>query len=1092
MEEIILQTKIIPEKNLAKILKRDNLLDKLKENVSKNIIVISAGAGYGKTTLVRDFVSRYKLKAAWYKIDETDDNIYLFFSYLINAIANIESTFGKGSLQIIDSIKTRANIEKNIDNIISTVGGTFINEFIKIIKGEFYIILDDIHLLPKSDWVIKSLTYLFENIPGNLHYIITSREQLPIKTAKLHAKRKLFELKTDDLKFRENELKELAVQFYNQTMHDVEVNLILGRFDGWITGLHLYLQSGKDETSFTELDENLPASLYNYFAEDIFASVKENTKDFLLNTCMLDNFSEKTCSELLNITTSKKILNELLSRNIFIQRSEGRKGFIFNYQVLFKEFLRLKYNESKPKKEKQDLLTKIAEYYQAKDDFVSAIKYFLLAEDYDTSLKLILKHIEEFGESSNLVIVDKWIKALPGEIQEENPHIIFYKGCLSKNIYGDLDKALNYFETSLKKFKEKQDSEFENKTYTNIAEVLIKTGNIQKAIEILIQLKKKKLDPVDQAKILYWLAVAYINMTDYEKSLKLLTKALEISNTENLKDIKYAILNDLGNICLIQGDYTKSMFYYEKVLSHIKNIYNKFQTLTNIVQLYSYEGNYEKAKETLDEARNIENLYTSQFFKISYLLSSAYLSYMVCDYEKAITIWKELLSIATKSNIEYYIYISYYNIAACYMYLKKFEKSREYFKLAKELVKKLSEGEKIYFNYWLSILNKEENRQKDVEKNLKEAHEYFKTNNMLYDKAHAELHLADYYLEKGESDAALKYITASIDAVDKKEYNSMLQKEILFKRNVFDFIIENKINPELMSKVYFSVLDLDCYNWGSDEFKKRLNLSIDKFYDLKVTTFGGLNIKIRGKLIPDDLWVRKIRKLIFAYIILNYKKNITKDSLIDLFYPESTPENADNIFHQTLSNIRAIIKKEAGFCIPVLKSKKWTMLAAPSYISYQKQILSLNPYYLYNVDVFDFENSYRKGVSLSENEREEHLKNAVNLYKGNFLEGFYQSWCEEMRKTYEQQYESALKELIKLINKNFRYEDVVLYSEKLLKIDNLNEEAYLYKIEALVKLNNISKAKAVAKLMHTTYQKELGEELPGEILNKIKEVLQNF
>ena len=79
MEEIILQTKIIPERNPAKILKRNNLLDKLKENANKNIILISAGAGYGKTTLARDFISSYKLKAAWYKIDETDDSFYLLF-----------------------------------------------------------------------------------------------------------------------------------------------------------------------------------------------------------------------------------------------------------------------------------------------------------------------------------------------------------------------------------------------------------------------------------------------------------------------------------------------------------------------------------------------------------------------------------------------------------------------------------------------------------------------------------------------------------------------------------------------------------------------------------------------------------------------------------------------------------------------------------------------------------------------------------------------------------------------------------------------------------------------------------------------------
>jgi LuxR family maltose regulon positive regulatory protein len=707
MDEIILQTKIIPEKNPLKTLKREKLLSKLKENADKKLVVISAGAGYGKTTLVRDFISHQKLETSWYKIDESDDNIYLFFSYLINAVARANNSFGKDSLKIIDSIKTRANIDKNIDNIVSTIGGTFTNEFIKYIEDDFYIILDDIHLLLKTNWIEKSLSYLFENTPQNFHFIITSREKLHVETARLRAKRKIFELTTEDLKFSKNELRELAVLFYNLNLNDNEVRLIIEKFDGWITGLHLYLQLGKDRISIMKLEDRMPASLYNYFAEDIFASVNNETKDFLLNTCMLDDFSDKTCDYLLNIITSEKILNELLLRNIFF----------YNYQILFKEFLRLKFKELKSEKERETLLTKIAEYYLVKDDFVSAIKYFLMAKNYERSLKLILKNIEVLGETSNIIIADKWIKALPVEIQEENPRIIFYKGCHSKNIYGNLDKALNYFETSLKKFKDDKDYTFEIKAYTFIAEILIKTGKIQKAIEILTPLKDKNIEPSDQANVLYWLAVIYNNLSDYDNSLKLLNKALEISNTENLRDIKYAILNILGNIYLIQGDYTKSLFYYENVLSHIKNIYNKFQTLTNIVQLYSYEGNYDKAKATLKEARNIENIYTSQFFKISYLLSSAYLSYMLCDYEKATNTWKELLSIVTKSNVTHYVYISYYNIATCYMYLKKYEKSGKYFDLASELVKDLSEEDKIYLNYWISILSKEESNSGEVEKN---------------------------------------------------------------------------------------------------------------------------------------------------------------------------------------------------------------------------------------------------------------------------------------------------------------------------------------------------------------------------------------
>lgn len=1094
MDDLIIQTKIIPEKNTAGILPRPHLTELLKANCQKSLIVICAGAGYGKTTLAKDFIARERLRIAWYKIDETDNNLLIFLSYLITSVSNSLGLPGEKSRSILESVKERGGISGNTEAVINTVGGTFVNELTQAVKEDFYIVLDDFHLLPEEEWVKQVMAYLTTYLPSNIHIIITTRETLPFDTGKLKAKRKYFEI-NEELRFSTDEIRELASREYSIIIKDNDIELI-NKFDGWITGLHLFLQADREKT-LQKLESNiLFESLYSYFAEDIFNSEKENVQSFLLKTCILEDFTASECDYLLDINNSEAILEELYARNVFIKRAEiinkKKSEFIYNYQNLFSDFLASKFNEQLSPEERESIYKKTADFYLTTNDYSSAIKYLLLAEAFEISLKLIRKYLDESGNNINFSTADTWLNSFPEEYRENNPFIIFYKACHLKNLHGKIEDALKLFEKALAIFTKNSDEQSITRTKIFIIELLIGMGKIENAIEYAETALKSSLAGNEKAKMLYFLGVSYNTLLNHEKAIEVLQEALQVANIENLKDAKYSILNDLGNIYLIQGDYTKALFYYENVISHISNVYNKFQTITNIVQVYAYAGNFEKAFEFLNDAKSFVSSYSSQYFKINYVLCSAYLYYMLCDYNYAIKIWEEFLELAVANNFAYYIFIGNLNIGICNYYLKNFDKAEKYFQLTETLSPQFDEGETIYLSYWQSLLSKETGNHKGIEKILLGAVKYYEKKVMEYEHVHALYHTADYYIKCGNNIKAGEFLTAALSSGENKNFYTIFQKEMLFKRTLFDHAAENDLYKNFISNITGSLSDLEGYHLNDNTGE-----IFRKMYDIRLQTLGNFQIEIRGKEIPEEKWVRKIRKLIFAYILL-CKKTLTKDALVDLFYPESDPENSTSTFHQTLTNIRSIIKwsvtgntkkddkKDSS------KNSTDKNIPIPEFIIYENQKLGLNPSYLYDIDVFEFEKLYKKGSSseINEDERVTYLKKAVSLYKGDFLPGYYQPWCEELREKYLNYYTSALEGVISILKKQKLYKELAEYSQKLIDADNLNEDAYSCLVQSYLYMNMYKQAEQAAENMKKVFINETGEEPSPEIQDRINKLLK--
>ena len=197
-----IQTRIIPPKLPQKIIHREALLDLLNENSGSKLILICAPAGYGKTTLVQDYLNERNKHYSWLYVNYDMDNFYTFINYFVNSLKQVKPEFGSNTFEVIERSRQRYQLTKNQKTIFNDVIGTFVNEFCMCFSEEFTAVIDDLGNIENSQWLGAFFDLLFQNLPSNLHIIITSREVPKFDLSSLQVKREILKLDINNLTFK--------------------------------------------------------------------------------------------------------------------------------------------------------------------------------------------------------------------------------------------------------------------------------------------------------------------------------------------------------------------------------------------------------------------------------------------------------------------------------------------------------------------------------------------------------------------------------------------------------------------------------------------------------------------------------------------------------------------------------------------------------------------------------------------------------------------------------------------------------------------------------------------------------------------------
>src|SRR5881396_2602084 len=287
----ILATKLYIPPLRPNVVSRPRLLERLNEGLHRKLTLIAAPAGFGKTTLVSEWVEGIERPTAWLSLDEGENDLTRFLTYLVAALQTIAPTIGEGVLGVLQSSQPPPP-----EAILTAL----LNE-ITTLPDHFVLVLDDYHLIEAKP-VDVTLTFLVEHLPPQMHLVIATREDPQLPLARLRARGHLTELRAVDLRFTPSE----AAAFLNQVMglklSAEDIAALEKRTEGWIAGLQLAalsLQGQQDATSFIKSFTGSHHFVLDYLLEEVLGQQSESLQTFLLRTSILDRLCGPLCDAVL-------------------------------------------------------------------------------------------------------------------------------------------------------------------------------------------------------------------------------------------------------------------------------------------------------------------------------------------------------------------------------------------------------------------------------------------------------------------------------------------------------------------------------------------------------------------------------------------------------------------------------------------------------------------------------------------------------------------------------------------------------------------------------------------------------------------------
>ena len=334
MSTPILATKLYIPPARSKVVVRLRLIEELNKSLSsgRRLTLISAPAGFGKTTLVSEWVTECGRPVAWLSLDEEDDDLTRFFVYFISALQRIAPTIGEEALGVLQTPQSPP-----IESILITL----LNEITAVMEN-FILVLDDYHMLD-SKAVDDALTFLLEHLPVQMHIVITTREDPNLPIARLRVRSQLTELRAADLRFTPSETAEFLSQAMDLNLSLEEISALETRTEGWIAGLQLAvlsMQGQQDVHGFIQGFAGDHRYIVDYLVEEVLKRQPESTRNFLLQTSILDRLNGSLCDAVTEQMGSKVRLETLQRGNFFIIPLDDKRHW-YRYHHLFADVLRM-------------------------------------------------------------------------------------------------------------------------------------------------------------------------------------------------------------------------------------------------------------------------------------------------------------------------------------------------------------------------------------------------------------------------------------------------------------------------------------------------------------------------------------------------------------------------------------------------------------------------------------------------------------------------------------------------------------------------------------------------------------------------------
>lgn len=1079
-----LRTKLLPPRAAPEMLARPRLTDRLENNLSRGLTLITANAGSGKTTLVADFLRQRGQPYVWYQLDETDADPSIFLGYLTQGIRHLVPGFGEPVLACLD---------RSPDDLVNQperAADILLNEILEHIDQRLVVVLDDYHHLGLDTGVHRVMDRLLAYLPDVLHLVIISRDPPPLSLARLRSQSALGYIERDDLLFTGGEMAELFRRVFDLELSPEQLNEYRERTHGWITALQLVRQiaqrrsAGSENGGQVDLVEVLRQSerdICDYFAEEVFAGEAESVQQLLLRMALLDHLDLNLGRQLYPDRSCRTQLPALVRRNVFVTVAGDGDTAEYRLHPLFQSFLRRRWRAEEGRAVVAAEHQRLAEFFYGNGQIERTVHHLLAADDQAGAARVIAKNGGEWIATGALSTLLSFTEAIPIPMLEAEPRALAFQA-EALRLRGELDQARSLLRRAALLLQEAGDAEGEAEAYHSLATIARRRGEYQSAFDYLDRAAGLTADDAQVRVKCGNTRGLCLHMTGDQNAAEREFRAA-LQAAEELGDEHYVrlISHNLGLPAMVRGDFGEAIRWLRRMLPEDRSaapLPREAIAQLNLARCYLYRGDFTVCESSLNLALELSQLFSlvslrGEIFETfgNFYRETGQLIRAAEYYERAARAYEEAgVAVAQHELLEEeaLLRLRAGDLTGARTQIEHLVESRTQARNEVGILTGALARGKI-----LLAQGELESGEADVQA----AAAYFRGHGFHYYEAQAALVLAGFAAAMDRDNEALHQIKRVVELAARYDYEYWLRQEVMGSPKLFGSPDVIELLPdelrELLNAQVASVVPAALVLNDVTEVRSCLT-------DLTIRLLGHVEIiRDPSRPLAGDAWTTKRSRDILCFIASRPHRRASKEIIIDTFWRETDFEAVEKNFHPTISHIRKALNSNQP-----LKQ---------NFLLYRAGDYQLNPDFAYRIDLEEFDNCLAQGESRRRSGDidgcVEAFNRAIELYRGEFMAGVYEEWVDEQRAYYREQQLRMLESLAGFAQKREQWSESLRLAQAILREDPFREDIHLLIMRAFAQAGNRVAVKEQYETLKKLLDDELGVEPAPETKKAVRELL---
>jgi ATP/maltotriose-dependent transcriptional regulator MalT/DNA-binding SARP family transcriptional activator len=990
----LLTAKLLPPDPGPAHLPRPRLHRRLTEALEGKATVLLAGPGYGKTALVARFLREKQIDSVWVSLDPADADPRVLFRYLTLAFREQVPEFGEKTAALGSDPRTRSEP-------VDRLADLFLCEAEESLGGRFLLVLDGVHHLGTgaADPCVRALRRLLAYLPGTLHLVLIGRVLPDLGIPALTAEGSAATIPGEALLFTPEETRNLLREVFGWPVGEDVLARVQSRTRGWVTALQFLRQNTRLRESMADLPEEVfvrtETEIFEYFSEEVLAAEPEAVRGFLLGTSPPEVIDPDLCAEALPGVDVRGILDGLLRRRLFVSPLESRAEY-FSYDPLFRDFLRRKLDAAPDPESRRGLHRRYAKAHARRGDFARALAHGISAEDAPGIAEILGRHGRMLLAAGYFDAVRRAIEHLDAA-GSRSPLLEDLRGEACR-MTGDYSAAVGHFERALSAPVAERPRGMalpgRADTLQGLAYSLLKLGDAPRAGRVGEEALSAAApgDRSLRARILNTLSLVRLRENRGEEAIGGFREALALARQAGDDPLTRVVAHNLGLPHAVRGDFDRASECFGILVGPDAPAVTPHAGAArlNLARIETIRGEYPKAASLLGDAREIASKLRLRSLAGDVLEAEGILLRETGELESARerfhaarALFTELGLLDTLDGIEE-------EEAILLARTGQFGEANRRVGgvLGRRRAAADAEGTASAL-LATGEIRALEGRDDSAREALREAIGFFSRSGRRYEECVASTWLALAAWRAGEKEEARKHALAAIEISSAHDYRAAViriaDRHPPFRRWLAALPSAASHFPEPSAR--------------TEPAARPPRLPLAGRPDLSVRLLGPVEVsRDEDVRIPARAW--KIRRAMELFCLLSASRDhrVTKDRLVEALWRDARLAAIEKNFHPTISCLRRALNHGRG--------------VDKHFILFEKGAYLLNPAYRYDIDVERFERAIRSAREQSSRGDAPGAlaayAEALELYRGPFLEESYEEWTEAPRTHYETLHTEAL------------------------------------------------------------------------------------